>query len=214
MIKSKKVKYDFIEMMSCPGGCVNGAAQIRVDKTRDDIFNDIKKGFNDLTFENDAINKSINDINKLVEELKITTKQSVKLQYKKDDLQEDCLFYEKQIEDMKDMNIYLKYKLKLFFGDIPEEDRNQIQAQEIDKEINEENTFKNKKINSAYNEKNNIEKIKEIIPQMKLMKKIKKIQKMKKMRKINYILQLQGIYIILTKRRKREIMRNLMRRNI
>ena len=71
MIKSKKVKYDFIEMMSCPGGCVNGAAQIRVDKTRDDIFNDIKKGFNDLTFENDVINKSINDINKLVEELKI-----------------------------------------------------------------------------------------------------------------------------------------------
>ena len=71
MIKSKKVKYDFIEMMSCPGGCVNGAAQIRVDKTRDDIFNDIKKGFNNLTFENDVINKSINDIDKLVEELKI-----------------------------------------------------------------------------------------------------------------------------------------------
>ena len=71
MIKSKKIKYDYIEMMSCPGGCINGAAQIRVNKTRDDIFNDIKKGFNDLTYEEDIINKSINDIAQIVDELKI-----------------------------------------------------------------------------------------------------------------------------------------------
>ena len=73
MVKSKKIKYDYIEMMSCPGGCVNGTAQIRVNKTREDIFNNIKRGFDNLFYENDLINKSINDINLIVEELKIDT---------------------------------------------------------------------------------------------------------------------------------------------
>lgn len=71
MVKSKKIKYDYIEIMSCPGGCVNGAAQIRVNKTREDIFNNIKRGFDNLFFDNDLIDKSINDINLIVEELKI-----------------------------------------------------------------------------------------------------------------------------------------------
>ena len=71
MIKTKKIKYDYIEMMACPGGCINGAAQLRVDKTRDDIFIDIKNGFNDLTLEKYNIDKSINNISQIVEELKI-----------------------------------------------------------------------------------------------------------------------------------------------
>ena len=143
-----------------------------LDKEREDLDNNVKKYISNLKDNLIGLRNRINydykgkyqEINskltKLIEGLKIITKQSIKLQYKHNDLSEDCCFYEKQIDDMKDMNIYLKYKLKLFFGDIPEEDRNQIQAQEIDKEINEENTFKNKKINSTYNEKNNIEKSK------------------------------------------------------
>jgi iron only hydrogenase large subunit-like protein len=71
MIKSKKIKYDYVEMMACPGGCINGAGQIRVEKTRDDIFKDIKSGFENLSFEEDYINKSINNISQIVEELKI-----------------------------------------------------------------------------------------------------------------------------------------------
>ena len=71
MIKSKKIKYDYVEMMACPGGCINGAGQIRVEKNRDDIFKDIKNGFEKLSFEDDYINKSINNIGQIVEELKI-----------------------------------------------------------------------------------------------------------------------------------------------
>ena len=71
MIKSKKIKYDYVEMMACPGGCINGAGQIRVEKTRDDIFKDIKNGFENLSFEEDYINKSINNIGQIVEELKL-----------------------------------------------------------------------------------------------------------------------------------------------
>ena len=71
MIKSKKIKYDYIEMMACPGGCINGAAQIRVDKTRDEIFNDIKNGYKNFIIQKDFISESINNICLLVEELKI-----------------------------------------------------------------------------------------------------------------------------------------------
>ena len=71
MIKSKKIKYDYVEMMACPGGCINGAGQIRVEKTRDDIFKDIKNGFENLNIEEDYINKSINNIGQIVEELKL-----------------------------------------------------------------------------------------------------------------------------------------------
>ena len=71
MIKSKKIKYDYIEMMACPGGCINGAAQIRVDKTRDEIFNSLKNGLEHLSLKKDIINESINNISQLIEEMKI-----------------------------------------------------------------------------------------------------------------------------------------------
>ena len=100
-------------------------------------------------------------LTKLVENLKVTTKQSIKLQYKQNDLKEDCSFYERQIDDMKDMNIYLKYKLKLFLGDIPEEERNQIESEEIENgnKIEEDNKNKSKKsnkTNNRYEENSNI----------------------------------------------------------
>ena len=71
MIKSKKIKYDYIEMMACPGGCINGAAQIRVDKTRDEIFNSLKNGLEHLPLKKDIINESISNISRLIEEMKI-----------------------------------------------------------------------------------------------------------------------------------------------
>ena len=71
MIKSKKIRYDYVEMMACPGGCINGAAQIRVEKTRDEIFNNLKKGFENLPDKKENISESINMINQIVDELKI-----------------------------------------------------------------------------------------------------------------------------------------------
>ena len=131
-----------------------------LDKEREDLDKNVKKYISNLKDNLIGLRNRINydykgkyrevnsKLNKLVEELKITTKQSVKLQYKKDDLQEDCLFYEKQIEDMKDMNIYLKYKLKLFLGDIKEEENNEGNINEVNKSISTEN---NNRINNNIN---------------------------------------------------------------
>ena len=145
-----------------------------LDKEREDLDNNVKKYISNLKDNLIGLRNRINydykgkynevnsKLTKLVEELKITTKQNVKLQYKKDDLMEDCSFYEKQIDDMKDMNIYLKYKLKLFLGDIQEEEEgeeiNQQQQSDKDNEmINlEKNTYEdnNKINNNRYNSEN------------------------------------------------------------
>ena len=71
MIKSNNIKYDYIELMACPGGCINGAGQIRVEKTRDNIFNEINNGFNYFKEGKNDIDKSINDIEKIVTEFNI-----------------------------------------------------------------------------------------------------------------------------------------------
>ena len=71
MIKLKKNQYDYVEMMACPGGRINGAGQIRTEKSREEIFNDIKKGFDNILSENNSIMKSINNISQIVEELEI-----------------------------------------------------------------------------------------------------------------------------------------------
>ncbi|MBQ7327904.1 MAG: (2Fe-2S)-binding protein [Clostridia bacterium] len=42
-IKSGKRKYDFVEVMACPGGCVNGGGQIYVDYDKVDVEEVIKK---------------------------------------------------------------------------------------------------------------------------------------------------------------------------
>ena len=137
-----------------------------LDKERDNLDKNVKKYISNLKDNLISLRNRINydykgkyneinsKLNKLVEELKIDTKQNVKLQYKKDNLLEECSFYEKQIEDMKDLNIYLKYKLKLFLGDIQEEESSQ---DEINKNINDNNnSHNNNNINNRYNE-NNIE---------------------------------------------------------
>ena len=138
-----------------------------LDKEREDLDNNVKKYISNLKDNLIGLRNRINydykgkyqEINskltKLVEGLKITTKQSIKLQYKHNNLKEDCSFCEKQIDDMKDMNIYLKYKLKLFLGDIPEENINQIGTEEIDNEKKEEDEFMNQKINNKYKGNNN-----------------------------------------------------------
>ena len=146
-----------------------------LDKEREDLDNNVKKYISNLKDNLIGLRNRINydykgkyrevnsKLNKLVDELKVTTKQNVKLQYKKDDLMEDCSFYEKQIDDMKDLNIYLKYKLKLFLGDIQEEEQNEEQITEPNNNIaNEEKGIdKNKKNNKNTNNNNrntNIEK--------------------------------------------------------
>ena len=75
MIKSNKMKYDYIELMDCPGGCINGAGQIRVEKNRDEIFNEINNGFNYFKEEKLDIDKSINEIEKIICELNIDKNQ-------------------------------------------------------------------------------------------------------------------------------------------
>ena len=71
MIKANKIKYDYIELMACPGGCINGAGQIRVEKSRDDIFNQINKGFPCSEEIKIDIDKSINEIETIVCECNI-----------------------------------------------------------------------------------------------------------------------------------------------
>ncbi len=144
-----------------------------LDKEREDLDNNVKKYISNLKDNLIGLRNRINfdykgkyqevnsKLTKLVENLKVTTKQSIKLQYKQNDLKEDCSFYERQIDDMKDMNIYLKYKLKLFLGDIPEEERNQIESEEIENgnKIEEDNKNKSKKsnkTNNRYEENSNI----------------------------------------------------------
>ena len=124
-----------------------------LDKEREDLDNNVKKYISNLKDNLIGLRNRINydykgkyreinsKLSKLVEELKVTTKQSVKLQYKKNDLIEDCSFYEKQIDTMRDMNIYLKYRLKLFLGDIEEENNNnnkKIQKDEVNNNIKDE----------------------------------------------------------------------------
>ena len=137
-----------------------------LDKERDNLDKNVKKYISNLKDNLITLRNRINydykgkyneinsKLNKLVEGIKIDTKQNIKLQYKKDNLMEECSFYEKQIEDMKDLNIYLKYKLKIFLGDIQEEENSQ---DEIKKTINNKNNRNNNnQINNRYND-NNIE---------------------------------------------------------
>ena len=96
-----------------------------LDKEREELDNNVKKYISDLKDNLITLRYKINydykgkyreintKLNNVIDELKKSTKQNINLQFKKDDLNEDCSFYEKQIDNMKDMNIYLKYKLKL-----------------------------------------------------------------------------------------------------
>ena len=107
-----------------------------IKKEREDLDKDVKKYIYNLKDNLIGLKNKINydykgsflevneKLNKISNELNSSTKQSVLLKSKIDFLKEDCSFLEKQIEDIKDMNIYLKYKLKLFLGEIQEEPKN------------------------------------------------------------------------------------------
>jgi hypothetical protein len=95
-----------------------------------------------------------------VDEVKATTKENIKLQCKRDDLKQDCTFYEKQIDDMKDMNIYLKYKLKLFLGDIQEETENS-EKEKKNNQVNNNDMEESKKNSLNYNKNSDKNKEKE-----------------------------------------------------
>ena len=70
MINTKIFKYDYIEMMSCPGGCINGAAQIKLFKTRDEFFNDIKNKYDDCSLDYNFMHE-LNKFSQIIEELNI-----------------------------------------------------------------------------------------------------------------------------------------------
>ena len=56
-------------------------------------------------------------LNNTVEKLKKNNEEKTKLENKFNVLNEDEQFYERQLDNLKDMNIYLKYKLKLLLKD-------------------------------------------------------------------------------------------------
>jgi len=133
-----------------------------LDKEREDLDNNVKKYISNLkdnlidlryriNYDYKGKYREINSkLNKVIEELKKSTSNSIKLKYKQDELNEDCSFYQKQIDNMKDLNIYLKYKLKLFLGDIQEEEENRNQEQNFYNNQQNEN-----RINSNNNNNNN-----------------------------------------------------------
>ena len=174
-----------------------------LEKEREDLDKNVKKYISNLKDNLIGLRNRINydykgkyrevssKLNKLLEELKVTTNQSVKLQYKKEDLQEDCSFYEKQINDMKDMNIYLKYKLKLFLGDIQEEENNQEKTNNInnnnmqfENNENKKNSNKNNNLtNNRYNIQEDDNKIKNKVIKENVTEEISESEKYNKNKK-------------------------------
>ena len=142
-----------------------------LDKEREDLDNNVKKYISNLkdnlidlryriNFDYKGKYREINSkLNKLIEELKKSTSYSIKLKYKQDELNEDCSFYQKQIDNMKDLNIYLKYKLKLFLGDIQEEEENRNQEQNT--YMNNNNQLNDNRINANNNNNSNNNKYKQ-----------------------------------------------------
>ena len=101
-----------------------------INKEREDLDNNVKKYIynlkdnliglkNRINYDYKGTFLEINErLNKVSGQLNNSTKQSILLKNKIHFLEEDITFLKKQIEDIKDMNIYLKYKLKLFLGEI------------------------------------------------------------------------------------------------
>ena len=155
-------------------------------KEREDLDNNVKKYIFNLKDDLVGLKKKLNydykgkfleineKLNELSNKINTNTKQCIKLKNQIDCLNEDCIFFEKQIGDIKDMNIYLKYKLKLFLGEIQEENKkddnikkNNEKTEVKLKEENSKNNLNNKnksienkksKIEQDNKEKNNEEK--------------------------------------------------------
>ena len=151
-----------------------------LNKEREVLDNNVKKYIYNLKDNLVGLKKKINfdykgkflEINEelkgLSEKITTGTKQCIKFKNKIDCLNEDCTFLEKQIEDIKDMNIYLKYKLKLFLGELQEEnksDNNNDIKNRNENKLNEENTktnLSNKSINIKEDKKSENEQKKYI----------------------------------------------------
>ena len=129
-----------------------------LDKEREDLDNNVKKYISNLKDNLIGLRNRINydykgkyreinsKLNKLVEELAVTTQNTVKLDYKKNNLKEDISFYEKEIDNMKDMNLYLKYKLKLFLGDIEDDDEEENNHKKLENKKIIDNEIRNNEI--------------------------------------------------------------------
>ena len=80
-------------------------------------------------------------LNNTVEKLKKNKEEKTNLENKFNVLNEDEQFYQRQLDNMKDMNIYLKYKLKLLLKDYDALNNYNLgyQNQEDAKENNEDN---------------------------------------------------------------------------
>ena len=99
-------------------------------------------------------------LNVLSDKINIGTKQCIKLKNQINYLNEDCSFLKQQMDDIKDMNIYLKYKLKLFLGEIQEEPSNDKKEADITKLPSEEKIKDNNiKSNNIQEKKIETEKI-------------------------------------------------------
>ena len=144
-----------------------------LNKEREDLDRNVKKYIYDLKDNLTGFKEKINydykgkflsineELTSISDKIDSETKQYIKLKNKMESLTEDCTFLGKQLEDIKDMNIYLKYKLKLFFGDISEEKNNDDKKEtkkdtltEENSKLNTDNINNNSNINSIENKKN------------------------------------------------------------
>ena len=144
-----------------------------LNKEREDLDRNVKKYIYDLKDNLTGFKEKINydykgkflsineELTSISDKIDSETKQYIKLKNKMDSLTEDCTFLGKQLEDIKDMNIYLKYKLKLFLGDISEENNNDDKKEikkdtltEENSKLNTDNVNNNSNINSIENKKN------------------------------------------------------------
>ena len=139
-----------------------------LNKEREDLDKSVKKyifdlkgnlmGFKErINYDYKGKFLSINDeLTNISNKIDSGTKQYIKLKNKMDCLIEDSTFLSKQLEDIKDMNIYLKYKLKLFLGDISEE-INSSEKKEKTKDtlIEENNKLNNNNLSNNNNSKEN-----------------------------------------------------------
>ena len=154
-----------------------------INKEREDLDNKVKKYIFDLKDNLIGMKNRLNydykgkfleingKLNKLSEKIDTGTKQCIKLKNEINYLSEDCSFLKQQLEDIKDMNLYLKYKLKLFLGEIQEEpinDKKETNTVQISQEENikdnnniKSNKSENKKIETEKINKESIKKEKE-----------------------------------------------------
>ena len=142
-----------------------------INKEREDLDNKVKKYIFDLKDNLIGMKNKLNydykgkfleintKLNKLSDKIDSDTRQCIKLKNEINYLNEDCSFLKQQLEDIKDMNIYLKYKLKLFLGEIEDETINDKKQENKVQIPNKENNEDNAKSNNTENKQIETEKI-------------------------------------------------------